>query len=160
MVVLQHIVTVWTKRDRGAEGRERRARLPTSYPLPDALLASTRRSVLHTIHRTSAKAPTVREEEQERLRVSEALTLTESEGLLVVAFHGDSGPCGRPRRRDARLSLPSGQRLLVRFNGRYQAYDDPWYEDHIVHVAFDARPSTNLFATPPDVVLDRRVDLW
>lgn len=90
----------------------------------------------------------------------EALTLAESEGVLVVTFHGDSGACGRPRRRNATVSLTSGQRLLVRFNGRHQAYDDPWYEDHIVHVAFDARPSTSLFATPPHVVLDRRVDLW
>lgn len=58
------------------------------------------------------------------------------------------------------MSLPSGQRLTVRFNGRHQSYDDPWYEDHIVHVAFDLHVSTGMFGGPPDVLLDRRVDVW
>lgn len=65
MIVFQHIETDWTKADRGARGRELRARLPVSYPVPDGLLASRRRCVLHQIRRYAGQgyAPSSREED-------------------------------------------------------------------------------------------------
>ena len=77
-----------------------------------------------------------------------------------MTFRGDSGECGQPRRDNGRLSLSAGQHLLVRFNGRHLSFDEPWYEDHLIHLAFGTHSSTGMFGHPPDLVLDRRVDLW
>lgn len=159
MIVLQHVVTIWTKRTRGAEGREQRARLPTWYPVPEGLLASARRFLRQQIRRDEwhGWSATPQVEVSDRVRGTDAVTLAEEGGALAVAFLG--GACGRPRRDDAKVVVPAGRHLTVRFNGRIPSYDDPWYEDHIVHVAFDPPPSLRMFADD-DLVLERRVDLW
>ncbi len=159
MIVLQHILTRWTKRTRGAEGREQRARLPGWYPVPEGLLAAGRRCLRQQVRRDESHgwSPTALEEVSDRLRGTDAVELADTGDALEVTLRG--GACGRPRRDDAKVVVPAGRRLTVRFNGRMQSYDDPWYEDHIVHVAADARPSLRMFADE-DLVLDRRVDLW
>ncbi len=48
---VQRITTIWTKRTRGAEGREARARLPDAYPLLDEALVARSPRVEHIIHR-------------------------------------------------------------------------------------------------------------
>lgn len=159
MIVLQHIVTIWTKRTRGAEGRERRARLPSHYPVPDPPSAASGRCLHQHVRRDewhdwSAQASV---EVSDRLRATDAVTFAEGSGVLEVTLRGDA--CGRPRRDGGKVSVPFGGRLTVRFNGRRQAFDDPWYEDHILHVAYEARIATAMFADE-QLVLDRRVDLW
>jgi hypothetical protein len=57
--------------------------------------------------------------------------------------------------------LRRGQIATVRFNGRFAGHEDAWYEDKVVHIAFDVAPSRDLFLlTLPGFVLDARVDLW
>lgn len=163
-VVIQHIITSWSKRTRGALGRERRARLPEAYPLPDSLVCATNKRVQHTIERGESYdyAPRVREEISDVLRFDAApesvLTLIESGETLRVTFRGSA--CGAPPRKNAEALLARGSRLVVRFNGRHQQFDDPWYEDHIVHIAFGMRVWTALFREPTEQLIDRRVDLW
>jgi hypothetical protein len=57
--------------------------------------------------------------------------------------------------------LVRGQVATVRFNGRFVGHDEAWYEDKIVHVAFDVVPSRDLFLSPSvTFVVDARIDLW
>jgi hypothetical protein len=53
-VIVQRITTIWTKRTRGAPGREHRARLPVAYPLPESLLGSAPVCACHGVVRAEA----------------------------------------------------------------------------------------------------------
>ncbi len=164
MLVAQYIVTRWTKRTRGAEGRELRARLPRGFVLPEELVASAATYALHRIVRDEADAWATRATEKS----GEALPTREGplrfrlvDESLEVSIVGNDGALGAPARRSPRPeSLGAGERLDVVFNGRHQQYDEPWYEEHIVHIAYRAQPSSRLFLAPSSRVSDLRVDLW
>jgi hypothetical protein len=169
-VIVQRITTSWTKRTRGAEGRERRARLPVAYPLPDRVLVSRSASVCHSVVRGEASdyaervalsfdaAPTARVGSG----ANSAVQLTHREANLEVAFMGAATDTGQPvRAQMPSRSLLSGQVATVRFNGRFVGWYDGWYEDKIVHIAYDVTPSRDLFlGAAPAFVIDARVDLW
>jgi hypothetical protein len=169
-LIVQRMTSTWTKRTRGAAGRERRAHLPAAYPLPDAVLVSRSASVCHDISGSEASAyrelfsvafdaqPTART----GTAASSAVQLKSRDAGLEVAFTGCVTDTGRPVRSPMLAKvLRSGQVATVRFNGRFVGHEQVWYEDKIVMIAFDIMPSRDLFLSASAVfVIDARVDLW
>jgi hypothetical protein len=169
MIVVQRIVTMWTKATRSTH-RERRARLPTAYPLPDAVLVSRASCTVHQIDRGE------QDEYQPRSSVVDhgrptacigsasacSVVLEERGDGLHVGFRWTASDCGQPHRHQAGpIVVPTGARAVVRFNGRFIGYEDPWYEDKIVHVAYGVLPQRELFEAPrPRQALICLVDLW
>ncbi|MGZ3455630.1 MAG: hypothetical protein ACXVEF_38855 [Polyangiales bacterium] len=81
--------------------------------------------------------------------------------MLELSIVGDDGTLGAPARRSPRPeSLRAGERFEVVFNGRHRQFDDPWYEEHVVHVAYRSSPSVGIFLTPSPRLSDLCVDLW
>src|SRR5579872_3530614 len=170
-VIVQRITTTWTKRSRGAAGREHRARLPVAYPLPDAALVSRSASMCQEIDRHEASVYREREAISfdaqptawSRRTLRSAVRLRLGGAGLEVAFNGTgvgAYDAGRPPRwpMPAKV-LRSTQVATVRFNGRFVGYEEAWYEDKILHVAFDATPHRELFlSTSAAFVIDARVD--
>jgi hypothetical protein len=167
-VIVQRITTAWTKRSRGAAGRELRARLPAAYPLPDGAIVSRSHCVLHEIARSEASAYGERfgvafdEQPKSRIRGPSAVQLTYKEAGLEIALQAADKDTGRPTR--ARMPpklVRSGEFATVRFNGRFAGYDFNWYEDKIIHIAFEMTPCRGLFLEASAAfVMDARLDLW
>jgi hypothetical protein len=168
-VVVQRITTIWTKRTRGAAGREHRARLPQAYPLPDSVMVARLPCASHLVYRAEASAyreqSSVGFDSQPRARIGigpSAVELAYRGDGLQLAFRGDVADTGRPVRAPLppRLLL-RGDVASVRFNGRFTGHEDAWYEEKIVHIAFDVTPRRDLFLSASVAhVIDARVDLW
>jgi hypothetical protein len=169
-VVVQRITTWWTKRTRGAAGRENRARLPVAYALPDSVLVSRAASACHSVERGESSGylrerQTVSFDAQPTARLggaTGAVRLARRPDGLAVAFDGNAFDTGRPSRAAVKptLLLP-GQVATIRFNGRFVGHEDPWYEDKLVHVAFGVALTRDLFVEArPAFVIDARADLW
>lgn len=166
MIVVQRIVTSWTKATRGAEGREARARLPKGYPLPEAVLRSNAACVRHQLSRGAHDNYRLTEvvEEDSAVRVRKgstptAIAFTERDGHMEVSFV-TGGDEGAPRRRAAPIVLAKGTWGRARYNGRFSSFDEPWYEDKIVNIAYGVPAVAALFTGEPSVVLEALVDLW
>jgi hypothetical protein len=167
VIVVQRIVTTWSKKTRGADGRETRARLPRVYPLPDAALVIRARCVQHVISRSAHDGYRVNEGVQEdtSLRTKPGISptsivLREHDGMLDVLFVPE-GDAGIPRRAAAPIRLTPGSWGCARYNGRFQAFDDPWYEEKIVNIAYEMPLARALFTSDgPTATLDAEVDLW
>jgi hypothetical protein len=166
MIVVQRIVTSWTKATRGAEGREARARLPKAYPIPEAIARSSAACVRHQVSRSAHDdyrlIELVEEDAAARVRKDSrptAITLVERDGHLEVAFvvGGDEGA---PRRRAAPILLPTGAWGRARYNGRFSSFDEPWYEEKVLNIAYGMSPVSTLFVGEPGVLLEALVDLW
>jgi len=57
--------------------------------------------------------------------------------------------------------LSPGSQALVRYNGRFVGYEDPWYEEKIVHVSYGVAPRRDLFEVAvSSQTLACMVDLW
>ena len=91
-----------------------------------------------------------------------AVQLTYRNAGLDVAFNGALTDTGRPARSPMPVkTLRPGEVATVRFNGRFVGHEDPWYEDKIIHIAFDLAPRRDLFlAASTAFIIDARVDLW
>jgi hypothetical protein len=159
--IVQRIVTRWTKRTRGAEGREIRARLPMAYELPDTLLVATSPCLQHFIERGESSGYSLREDCRERDDLS--VSVGASVSSVRLAPHGDelevafahAGDCGLPRRAPRSVRIHAGSWARVRYNGRFVGYDDAWYEGKILNVAFRVAPARQMFsATHPSIVLE------
>lgn len=166
-MIVQRIVTTWTKRTRGAEGREARARLPTAYPLPDALLVSKAPCLQHFVARGESDGWALEEKHRTREDVSASLgeehgavrlSLAAAGEMNIVFVHADE--CGAPFRRKKQARLLAGSWARVRFNGRFVGYEEAWYEEKVVNIAFGTAATRDLFlATSPSVVLEAMANL-
>ena len=167
MIVIQRIVTRWTKATRGAGERERRARLPEALALPDDVLVARAACVRHIVLRSadSDYRAVERVEEDDVLRAAPgvaptSLTLTERAGILDVSFVAD-GDAGTPRRSATAMRIAPGSFGRARYHGRFQAFDEPWYESKTVNIAYGVTPTRTLFTSDaPKVLLEAEVDLW
>ncbi len=167
MIVIQRIVTRWTKANRGAGDRERRARLPEAMALPDEVLVARATCVRHIVLRSADEDYRGHErvEHDDVLRAAPgvaptSLKLSERDGVLEVSFL-DDGDAGAPRRSGTAMRVAPGTLGQARYNGRFQAFDDPWYESKIVNIAYAMTPTRTLFTREaPSVLLDAEVDLW
>ena len=170
MLVVQRIVTEWSKRARDASGREVRARLPVAYPLPDALLVARAACLNHYVSRNESKRydPKHASEVHDRPWVSPsgfdgAVLLAHRDDHLTVRFCWSLLACGAPTRFPQSAHLQSGGVCRVSFIGRYTDFDtgSHWYEDKIVNVAFGLPLSRDMFLTsPPSCTLEARADLF
>ncbi len=166
-IVVQRIVTTWTKATRGALDREARARLPKGYPLPDAALVSRAPCIRHFVSRRANEGYRVSEgfDEDTRIRATGGLSptsivLTETDGILEVAFEPE-GDAGSPRRSAPAIRLAPGTWGRARYNGRFQSFDEPWYEGKIVNVAYGLPLVREMFTKgEPTAILLGEVDLW
>lgn len=167
LVLVQRIITSWTKSTRGADGREARARLPQGYPLPDEVLVSRAPCTRHVVNRGEhgeyRPSATVQLDEVLRAALGIATTsieLREVDAVLRVSFRCE-GDTGAPRREPMSMTLESGTWGRVHYNGRFTSHESSWYESKIVNVAYGIPPRRDLFeAGEPNATLDARVDLW
>lgn len=165
MLVVQRIVIRWGRRRRGAADRELRARLPRALPLPPAALAANTGCIRHFVtHARVGSKPTELVEADSLLCVRRtggcSIALREVDGLLEVSFGpGDEGTPRRPA--PPKLMLSPGTWGRVRYNGRFAGFDEPWYEEKTVNLAYQVAPTRKLFThTQPTALLDAQVDLW
>lgn len=72
------------------------------------------------------------------------------------------GDEGAPRRAPPpKLRLSPGAWGRVRYNGRFVGFDEPWYEEKTVNLAYQLAPVRGLFTqSQPTARLDAQVDLW
>jgi hypothetical protein len=169
MVVVQRIVTNWSKATRSSH-REQRARLPSAYPLPDHVLVSRARCAVHEVRRGDHDGYQERSSVAEHVRPTArcgsasacSVVLEEHADGLHVSFRWIDTDCGRPDRYAAGpLVLPQGGRAVVKYNGRFVGYEDPWYEAKLVHVSYGVAPRRDLFEVAgPEQTLECMVDLW
>jgi hypothetical protein len=163
MVLVQHIVLRWSRRQRGAVDRERRARLPRALPLPIGVLARAL-CVRHLV--TCGRYPTKPDERVEAdallcvKRGACSIDLREVDGVLLVSF--GTGDEGAPQRlAPPPLALAQGTWGRARYNGRFVGFDEVWYEEKTINIAYDVPPARGLFtSTAPHALLDAQVDLW
>ncbi|GAA2595389.1 hypothetical protein GCM10010435_88020 [Winogradskya consettensis] len=158
MIVVQRVLTVWTKRSRGAPGAVPRNAVPESFDLPPGV-------PVHEI--------TAREDDnfstRQTLNPAACVRAEVVDGHLAVSGITDVWcQCFSvfPRRPDkVKLRLERGQWGRWRVNFRY--WEDfgtsEWrYEKWSVNVAYlPGLPPADLFrSTTPDVVTDELVKLW
>jgi hypothetical protein len=169
IIILQHITTSWTKATRGAEGREVRARLPRAYPLPSGIVLPPGSCLIHNVRRAERDLYVVSQEYRVTPELSprmgaeseRAVRLCEQDDVLTVSFACTS-ECGKPwRASPGAIELRRGDVGRVRFNGRFRSYEESWYEDKIVNVAYGCSYALGVFTeSEPTATLDALVDLW
>jgi hypothetical protein len=164
--IVQRVVTRWTKKTRGAEGRETRARLPKAYELPDLLLVAGSPCLQHFVERSESSAYAPTEDWRERGDLS--VSVGASVSSLRLLPHGDelevafvhAGDCGLPRRAPRTVRIRAGTWARVRYNGRFVGFDDAWYEEKVLNVAFRVAAVRDMFlGTPPSVELEAMANL-
>jgi len=165
VIVVQRILIRWNRRQRDGADRERRARLPRAVPLPPAALDARASCVRHFVtHERVGSKPVEQVEADELLCVrrtgANSITLLERDGLLEVSFVlGDEG--APQRQAPPKLALAVGTWGRARYNGRILGFDNPWYEEKTINIAYQLPLTRGLFTkTEPAALLDAQVDLW
>ena len=135
MIIIQHIVTEWSKASRGGDAAGRRNRTPSTIKLP-----SIPAGVDVAVHRVDYRAvnefaAAAKLSTDDRLPISVGCLRIKSLGdCLLISFRYSYTCGGAPERgwirKDIRL-LP-GQWSQVEYNGRFRYSSGEWYYKHTV----------------------------
>ncbi len=134
--------------------------------LPDALLVASSPCLQHFVERgeASAYSPTENSRERDDLSVSVGASASsvrlrrQGEELEVAFVH--AGDCGLPRRPPSTVRIRAGVWARVRYNGRFVGFDDAWYEEKVLNVAFRVPAARDMFlGTLPSVELEAMANL-
>jgi hypothetical protein len=173
VIVVQRVVTEWSKRSRGGDAARRRAAVPRAYPLPNGRGAVAGPGPAVLVHQIMAReendfAP------QEAARIHELLPPTDilhrehiagvflrSDGDRVVVI-GCPDPRGAPERFGhprTLFALGRGEHSAWLVNFRFTDRTGAWYYQHwsvnVAHV--EAPPAADLFLwTTPTRIVDER----
>jgi hypothetical protein len=164
MIIVQHIVTVWTKQSRGMPGSKTRASVPKALGFP--LSSAPGDSIL--VHKVVF-------EEQDSFQAHEKAVAAESdnhywslwferESSIRVRFDYCQLSHGLPVRKPTRqliFDLAQGDLGSLCINGRFASYSGQWYMDHVVNIAHVDEPSPRLFLdSVPSRIVDKRAALF
>jgi len=163
VLVVQRVVTTWTKESRGGPEAARRSATPSALPLP-VMPAAESGAVVHfvTLAEQRAFAPT------EEAAVCQFADLPRFVPELELRADGDDlqirfvwgGPVGAPERaRGAVTRLRPGEWCRVLHNGRFPEESTWSYQSTVLNVANGASRLT-FVETSPRVVDDHRAALW
>lgn len=168
MIVVQRVVTEWSKRSRGGETARRRAGVPRAYPLP-----STMPGPAVLVHQIMAReendfAPQEAARTHDVLPPADILHREHIGGVFLrpdgdrVVVIGCPDPRGAPERFGhprTLFTLGRGEHSAWLVNFRFTDQTGAWYYQHwSVNVAHaDAPPAADLFlrATPARIVDER-----
>lgn len=174
IILIQRLVTIWTKKSRGAPGSIRRNAVPDAIVLPVNRFAGTRFTLLE--HDVIFHERSEFENPQEKSSVFDSLgqqgrkkfgcvEVSKTDGGLQVSWSYDSRDAGLPDRArtqaDSALGLNSWARVV--FNGRYSMDWEGgwWYEKKVVNVGFFSTLSETVFKdSAPEITIDRMTMLY
>lgn len=171
MVVVQRIVTSWTKRSRGGALAALRNRTPEALVLPKALVATSARCLHHDVwfeerdafnERAETSAEGVVCAYSRRVSTACSIQLNQEKDGLSVLFSPE-GDCGLPARTKEAFLLKMGDWGRVAFNGRFVDCDTGgwWYEKKIFNIGcFEAIAESVFLTAPPDREILRMADLF
>ncbi|GGN75141.1 hypothetical protein GCM10010112_46090 [Actinoplanes lobatus] len=159
MIVVQRVLTEWTKRSRGAPGAVRRNAVPEAFPLPPAV-------VFHQVTAYEKDDFTPASTADDIIPVRSGIRLSHSpDGHLTVTSATDVWcRCVMvfPRRPErVVLDLPPGTWGRWRLNFRLWEEDSDWrYQKWVLNIADLPGPApTGLFLATPPIQRDDLVQL-
>lgn len=173
IILVQRVVTVWTKKSRGAPGSIHRKAVPDAMSLPLNRFAKTRFALLE--HNVTFYEKSEFEDPQEKSSTFESLGQQGCKRFGCVEVHRTEEVCRSPggMTRDAGLpdramtqwicSLGVNSWARAVFNGRYSLDCEGgwWYEKKVVNVGLFNMPSEMVFKDgAPGVILDRMAMLY
>jgi len=172
MIILQEIVTQWTKASRGGEGVTARNGVPEMFPLPDRWSGVPTVETLLYQHLyygeyDTFKVPTfsikdlgLPPDRWTHLNGGLALRLY-PDGLAVEwRWTGDVGAPKRNRYPCRVVLLQTGEWAMIRFNGRFN-YSYTWmYRKTVVHIGVVDRYDDQIFTQPLVAIFESIADLW
>ncbi len=165
MIVIQHIITLWSKKSRGMPDAEKRNAVPHKLLLPDAP-----QPLPHVFaHKVIAEEGNDFQLKQTTLFPEPAqqywsFQFQQQADQLEIWFTYSRTEHGAPDRGSySRLlfSLKQNQTGAFSINGRFSSYDDQYYASHSVNLGFVDRFQDNLFLTQtPEHSIDLRATLF
>ncbi len=165
MIVIQHIITLWSKKSRGMPDAEIRTAVPHKLLLPDAP-----QPLPHAFaHKVIAEEGNDFQLNQTTLLPEPAqhywsFQFQQQADQLEIWFTYSRTEHGAPDRGSySRLlfSLKQNQTGAFSINGRFSSYDDQYYASHSVNLGFVDRFQDNLFLTQtPEYSVDLRATLF
>jgi len=169
VVLVQVIVTVWTKASRGAQGAALRHAVPEAMAIPAAVSATSEPSVIrHDVRykeQQGFRTPTASSVRRESLRGTiheHNLAISLDDGSLRVDL---AWTWGAPMRHPVRgiMTLAPDKWGQVHFNYRISGgYDAHWvYAQSVANIGLFVQPNPSIFlATQPTKRYANMADLW
>jgi hypothetical protein len=153
VVVVQQILTSWSKKSRGGEGAVKRNAIPEVAPVPMHCIKTERLTLLHqslSYSEWDGFAPREKIEVNPTLRpvVIGGVTVNDDDEVAVASFQYNLG-CGAPERGWARktLRIAEGEWGQILYNGRFAPpWEGPWwYEKMVVNIGLFSHLSSGVF---------------
>ena len=172
MIILQEIITHWTKQSRGAERAARRHAVPDILPLPSFSAPPVEPAVVHQlmIYREAngfqnpeqkVNHPTLDRNNQLR---SGCVVIHQQQDLIEVVYAYDMNCGGAPERTSFPrkvLALQKNTWGRIQYNGRFVNQRGEWtYRHTSVNIGYFDHKSLGAFDTPPVRVFHDLADLY
>jgi hypothetical protein len=166
MVIIQEILTTWTKTSRGAPGAVARGKVPERMSFA---AAATESAILEHMAYFNEHGGFVARETTQQYAAPATLAygctrLQVEVDRVAVTWRYDSGYIGAPGRDGSTKEVfvvRPGQWGRVRYNGRLTEDEGWWYRKIVLNVGIFASGSGSEFlANEPDFTYDQMARLW